>query len=167
MTKLAISRVYDNPTWRNIETKESIEADIFINYNDGSTQILQASIGKSDDPDSDWMKLLEVFTIEDIDERTTADIQKRNKRRDEELAAEQELEKRESAFRAQEVLFAAKLEAFEIPVVKASTNREIKALIRKSKSISEVNAYTAILIMKEMENAQQSVVEEPPSGSTE
>ena len=56
-----------------------------------------------------------------------------------------------------------KLEAFEIEAIKNSTDRASKAMIRKSKSVLEVQAYTTILLMKELENVnkQESTTEEP------
>jgi hypothetical protein len=55
----------------------------------------------------------------------------------------------------QEVLFNYKLEAFEVEQIKNSKNTELKRMIRKSKSIIEVQAYATILIMKELENATE------------
>jgi hypothetical protein len=54
----------------------------------------------------------------------------------------------------QEQLFAAKLDAFEIDVVKNSTNRDLKSKIRKSKTFMEVTAYTVMLLMQEETNAE-------------
>mgnify|MGYP006086476653 FL=1 len=51
----------------------------------------------------------------------------------------------------QETLFNIKLEAFEIEIVKNSKNKELKKLIRKAKTPLEVQAYTTILIQKEMD----------------
>ena len=50
-----------------------------------------------------------------------------------------------------DTLFDAKLEAFEIEIIKISKNREFKSRIRKAKSIMEVTALTAALIMLENE----------------
>ena len=49
----------------------------------------------------------------------------------------------------QEGLFGAKVEAFELPVVTRSTNRELKSAIRKSKSTMEVIATVGALIALE------------------
>ena len=167
MAKRVISRTYRNPTWRNIEVKDSVEVDLMINYEDGSTHVMNATVGISEDPDSDWAAIMAKFTTEQIDEATTDAIQRRNIRREEEAAKREEQDRRDAEFRKQEMLFAAKLESFEIPVVKDSTDRATKALIRKAKSIAEINAYTTILIMKEMENAAKVAAEEPPSATTE
>ena len=52
----------------------------------------------------------------------------------------------------QEQLFAAKLDAFEIDLIKGSKNRELKSKIRKAKNIMEVTAYTVILLQQEEAN---------------
>ena len=49
----------------------------------------------------------------------------------------------------QEGLFGAKVEAFELPVVTNSTNRELKSRIRKAKSTMEVIATVGALIALE------------------
>ena len=49
-------------------------------------------------------------------------------------------------------LFQAKLEAFEIEEVQKSENREMRSKIRRSKSLTEVYAQTAALIISEMNN---------------
>ena len=43
-------------------------------------------------------------------------------------------------------MFRAKLEAFEIPEVRDSENRELRSRIRKSKSLTEISALVASLI---------------------
>jgi hypothetical protein len=53
-------------------------------------------------------------------------------------------------------LFQAKLEAFEIETVQASENREMRAKVRRSKSLTEVYATTAALIMMEMKNGESA-----------
>ena len=56
-----------------------------------------------------------------------------------------------------------KLEAFEIEAIKNSTDRAAKALIRKSKSPMEVQAYTTILLMKELDNVKQETATPEPT----
>ena len=52
------------------------------------------------------------------------------------------------------ILFAAKLDAFEIAEVKASKDRTMKARIRKAANFMEVTVLTSILVMKEMDNGE-------------
>ena len=62
-----------------------------------------------------------------------------------------EFEKDEIERIKSDALFDAKLEAFEIADIKNSKNRTFKSRIRKSKSIMEVTALTAALIILENE----------------
>ena len=154
----AISRTIRNVTWTNIETKVSVNCEILINLNDGSTQVFEAVVSRPDDGtvNEDWEFIMERFGIEAIDAATTKEIQEKQIARDEKRVAEEDAERRKAEYDKQEALFAYKLESFEIPAVKNSTDRATKALIRKSKSIPEVQAYTTILLMKELNNAQET-----------
>ena len=49
-----------------------------------------------------------------------------------------------------EDLFNAKLATFEIPEIKQSKNRKMKAKIRKAKNSVEMQAYATILLMEIM-----------------
>ena len=150
----AISRTYRNVTWAN-ETKDKVNCEIIVNLDDGSSQIFEASVAQVEGGNPDWDAIMEKFGVEAIDAATTDAIVKRNADREKRILEEEENRKKEEEFRKQEALFAMKLEAFEIEAVKASTNREMKAMIRKSKTLMEVQAYTTILLMKELDNANQ------------
>jgi len=161
-----ISRTFRNVTWTNIETKNAVNCEILVNLDNGSTQIFTAVVSKPDDGsiNEDWEAIMEKFGTESIDEATTESVQAKQAKREQERIDREETDKRQSEFEKQEALFAFKLEAFEIEAVKNSKDRATKALIRKSKSIPEVQAYTTILLMKELNNAeQQQKTEEPPA----
>jgi hypothetical protein len=161
-----ISRTYRNVTWAN-EAKDKLNAQIIVNMDDGSSQIFDASISQVEGGNPDWDAIMEKFGVEAIDEATTTAIQERNVRREQRIADEEERRKKDDEFRKQEALFAMKLEAFEIEEVKNSTNRDLKARIRKSKTLLEVQSYTTILLLKELENAQNVTSSETGSSATE
>ena len=156
-----ISRTYRNVTWAN-EAKDSLNCQIVVNLDDGSSQIFDAVVAQVEGGNPDWEAIMDKFGVETIDAATTKDIQDRNARQEQRRTENEERRKKEDEFRKQEALFAMKLEAFEIEEVKSSTNRDLKARIRKSKTLLEVQAYTTILLMKELENAQ-TTTEEPAS----
>ena len=155
----SISRTIRNATWTNIETKVSVNCEILVNLDDGSTQVFEAVVSRPDDGsfNEDWEFIMERFGIEGIDAATTKEVQESQIRKDELRLAEEDSERRKAEYEKQEALFAYKLESFEIPAVKNSTDRAIKALIRKSKSIPEVQAYTTILLAKELKIAQETL----------
>lgn len=159
----AISRKFKNATWENIETKDCVNCDIVVNLDNGSSQIFSAVVSKPAEgtTSEDWDTLMETIGIDSIDQATTEEVLRMQKAREEDRIRKEDASKRSVEFQKQEALFSYKLEAFEIEAVKNSKDRAAKAMIRKSKSIPEVQAYTTILLMKELNNAS----EQEPSGT--
>ena len=166
-----ISRTFQNVTWLNIETKESVNCHILLNMDDGTTQIFEATVTSQSAPgelNPDWVAIMEKFDTDVIDANTTTDIQKRNDLKEQERVARDDQVVKDIGFQKQEALFAMKLEAFEIEVIKNSRDRAAKALIRKAKSPMEVQAYATILLMKELDNVkQESPTQEPATPADE
>ena len=81
---------------------------------------------------------------EHIDKNTEARVKRKYDRQQ----AKKEAINAQKKAQQLEKLFNHKLEIFEIEEIKKSKNRKLKAKIRRSKSIIEVNIY-AMLIMKE------------------
>lgn len=130
---------YEEPFWLNKELKQVM---VIIIYPDGKR--LPASVsGEGENPD--YIAIMEKFTEEEIDTNTRL----REERRTEEVRQRMERSKVDQQRRKDEALFEAKLEAFEIPIIKNSTNKAMKTKIRRSKSALEVMAYTVMLIQAE------------------
>jgi len=138
---------YLNPYWSNKENRHLI---VTIEQSNGQTSM--ASIQDSDGTNPDMKAVLEQYTEDEIDDNTKKGLDRRNEN------IKRQMERRESqAVRGrQEMLFNCKLEAFEIDAIKNSKNIELKRMIRKSKSIMEVQAYATILLMKELENGKEA-----------
>lgn len=103
----------------------------------------------TDNPD--FQEILAQLTEEKITENT----QKRNERKAAEREAkEQQRLEREKALELQK-LFEAKIQAFEIEDVKNSKNRVLKAKLRKAKNLVEVNIYSMMIVMEELENGSE------------
>ena len=161
MTELAISvdtpvelvstekpkKKYLNPYWSNKDNRHLIVTIEMPNGQHG-----MASIMDPDDTNPDIKAVLEQYTEEEIDANTQEGLDRRNEN------IKQQMERRESQqVRArQEGLFNCKLEAFEVEAIKNSKNTELKRIIRKSKSVMEVQAYATILLMKELENGKEA-----------
>lgn len=137
------SKKYLNPYWSNKDNRHLV---VTIEKPNGQKNL--ASIQDPDGTNPDMKAILEQYTEEEIDANTQEGLDRRNEK------IKQQMERRESqqARAKQEMLFNAKLEAFEIEKIKNSKNAELKRMIRKSKSILEVQSYATILIMKELEN---------------
>lgn len=134
---------YLNPYWSNKDNRHLV---VTIEKPNGQKNL--ASIQDPDGTNPDMKAVLQQYTEEEIDANTKKGLERRNDQ------IKQQMERRESqqARAKQEVLFNCKLEAFEIDAIKNSKNTEMKRMIRKSKSVLEVQAYSTILIMKELEN---------------
>jgi len=141
-----IIRQYKNPYWSNKENRHLI---VTIVQPNGKESI--ASIHDKDGDNPDMKSVLKEYTEEQIDDNTNKALERRNDN------IKKTAERRESqrARAKQEALFNAKLQAFEVDSIKNSKNNELKRMIRKSKSIMEVQAYATILLMKEIDNAEK------------
>lgn len=129
------------PRWGN-EQKTQIIAR--FRYDDG--RILNASISVPEGGSNpDWDEIMENFGVDYLDEQSVIQLDRHMKKK------QDAIEQRKLAMERQqkEILFNAKAEAFDMDVVKNSTNREIKNKIRRATSIMEVQVYTAMLHMME------------------
>ena len=143
----APKKKYLNPYWSNKENRHLI---VTIELANG--QHSMASIQDPEGTNPDMKAVLEQYTEEEIDANTQEGLDRRNEN------IKRQMERRESqqARAKQEALFNCKLEAFEVEAIKNSKNAEMKRMIRKSKSIMEVQAYATILLMKELENGKEA-----------
>ena len=131
--------------WR---TGEKQEVSILYEREDKSRYSGQAEAGTRE-----WKDFFFKFTTDQVDAFADAhraqreargprpDHQKQIQKREDKQAVE-----RKKAADELESLFRAKLEAFEIPEVRDSENRDLRSRIRKSKSLTEISALVASLI---------------------
>lgn len=130
-----------NPHWTN-NARTVLAAE--FRYSDGT--IANAVISKSDN-NPDYDEIIKTFGVDVVEENTRKNMQKVSKERQDRIAKEQAAKDK----KLQEDLFAMKLKAFDMDIVKESTNTVLKSKIRRSKSDFEVIAYTAALILSEAE----------------
>jgi len=135
---------FKNPLWEDPQTKTRVKARIVVEG--GSKDII---IDRKDE--KTWNDLMSQFTEEDITKATDEDIEKFRSERKKREALERDKQERQF----QEMLFAEKLQALEIPEVKNSTNTLLKRRLRKANNILELNAYTAALVI-DYDRQQQS-----------
>ena len=138
---------YRNSVWKDKENR-SLTCEIFIG---GEYQqcIVNAGPASEGFVNPDYDAIMELIGEEEVDRLTAIEDEK--KAQEEERAKEQQEVHLNRV--KQEALFNIKLEAFEIPIVKQSEEKELKKLIRKAKSPVEVTAYTTILIQRELEKS--------------
>jgi len=115
-------------------------------YEDGTSatvSIGNTPEGEKDNPD--WKQVFREFTHEEIKSNTKVkeDAHHANQ------ASRAAQEKADIDKAKNEALFAAKVDSFEIPEIKASKNRALKSKVRKATNMIEIMAYSAAIIIEE------------------
>lgn len=143
-----MKKEWKHPFWENA-AKDRLTARLNITHDDGSFSTTVARVSKYDNDgniSSDYEELMSQNTLDAIDEFTRERLERHKQEREANIKKQQE--KNES--KRLEDLFNAKLQTFEIPQIKESTNRALKSKIRKAKNNIEMQAYATILLMEIM-----------------
>ena len=131
-------------------------------YDDGHTAEASISV-PAGGTNADWDEIIEKFGKNYLDEQAQIYLKK-----DKEKRLQIENQRKLDFERMQkEQLFNAKAEAFDIDLVKNSTNREVKNKIRRAKNIMEVQIYAALLHMLEDPLANPTTTSTPDDSVTE
>lgn len=141
-----MKKEWKHPFWENA-AKDRLTVRLNITHDDGSFSTTVARVSKYDNDgniSSDYEELMSQNTLEAIDEFTRERLERHKQEREANIKKQQE--KNES--KRLEDLFNAKLQTFEIPEIKESTNRALKSKIRKAKNNIEMQAYATILLME-------------------
>ncbi len=147
-----MKKLWKHPFWENYQ-KDRITCKLVIDHGDGKESSSTAKIfkyTKDGKQNPDWDEIIKQNTIEKIDINTSEREERHRKRREADIMKRKEQEQSKKL----EELFNAKLEVFEIDTIKGSTNRKMKARMRKSKNRYELLAYTVMLLKDEIENEQ-------------
>ena len=136
-------RTIKNPYWTTNQ-----KTQIMCEFHWENGPIETAAVSDTEQGNPDWKEIMEKFTLEEIDKNTK---EKNNSNLEAHKIEKQKKNEQLEKMKA-DTIFTAKLESFEIPKIRDSKNRELKSSIRKARSLSEVHAYTAILLMKELDN---------------
>lgn len=140
----------DNPFWLNPD-KTQLKAIMKIEGDDGvhTTQVMTVpQLDKDGNPNPDFDDIISQVGEEKINNNTDERENRHRKEKEAKRLREADHDKSKKL----ETLFEAKLEAFEIPEIKNSKNRELKTSLRRSKSIVEVNIYSMMIVMEYIEN---------------
>jgi len=139
---------YKNPRWVDKETRR-VWCEILVgeryhqcNINAGNPE--EGLVNK------DFDNIMEEFGEEVLDENTKLYEENLDEDR---KKAEEAREVHINRIK-QETLFEMKLEAFEIDLIKESPNKELKKLLRKAKTVVEVQAYATLLLQEAISNSE-------------
>tara|TARA_R110001632_G_scaffold93613_2_gene199229 strand:- start:2583 stop:3038 length:456 start_codon:yes stop_codon:yes gene_type:complete len=148
-----MKKEWKHPFWETA-AKDRLTARLNITHDDGSFTTTVARVSKFDDNgrvSSDWEEVLQQNDIKDIDKFTEDRLERHRQKREANIKRQEE---RNEAKRLEE-LFNYKLQTFEIPDIKNSENRKLKAKIRKAKNVIEMNAYATILLMEILNESEE------------
>lgn len=142
----------DDSFWESYD-QNRITSILTITDDEGKITKQQLTVSRfnpdgSDNPD--FQEILDQLGEEKITENTT----KRNEKKVAQREAEEQKRREEQKARELQKLFDAKISAFEIEDIKNSKNRVLKAKLRKAKNQVEVNIYSMMIVMEEMNNEQ-------------
>lgn len=98
----------------------------------------------------DFLEILESIGEERINENTTVRTEKKKA----ETEAKEQKKIEDQRARELQILFEAKIQAFEIEQIKNSTNRLLKSKLRKAQNLIEVNIYSMMIVMEELANEE-------------
>ena len=127
----------ENPIWQDVATKERIMAR-FV-YDDGSSNVVSFPV---DEANEDYQAFLQHSSLDDTETNTESVRAAQAAAREKSVAQSSDA----AAQKRANVLFNAKIEAFEHPSVQAAS-KAWKAKIRKATTTVEVVATVAALIM--------------------
>jgi len=143
-----MKKEWKHPFWETA-AKDRLTVRLNITHDDGSFSTSVAKVSKYDHDGKitpDYEEVLAQNPIENIDKFTEDRLERHRQERESKIKTEKE---KQEAKRL-ENLFNYKLQTFEIPEIKESTNRKLKSKIRKSKNFVEMNAYATMLLWESM-----------------
>ena len=136
--------------WESYD-QNRITSVLMITDDEGRVTKQQLTVNRYNPDGTDNPDFQEIIT-QLTEEKITENTQKRNNRKiAEREAQEQKRLEREKAAELQK-LFETKIQAFEIEDIKNSKNRVLKAKLRKARNLVEVNIYSMMIVMEELEN---------------
>lgn len=142
----------DDSFWESYDQNRITSILTIIDENDKKTQ-QQLTVSRHNPdgtPNPDFNEILEQIGEEKISQNTIKRNEKKIKERENEHQRKLEQEKAQKL----QKLFEYKIEAFELDLIKNSKNRLLKSKLRKAKNIVEVNIYSMMIVMEEMNNEQ-------------
>jgi len=139
--------------WESYD-QNRITSVLMITDDEGRVTKQQLTVNRYNPDGADNPDFQEIIT-QLTEEKITENTQKRNNRKiAEREAQEQKRLEREKAAELQK-LFETKIQAFEIEDIKNSKNRVLKAKLRKARNLVEVNIYSMMIVMEELENGSE------------
>jgi hypothetical protein len=146
-----MSREWASDSFWESYDQNRITTILMITDNEGKVTKQKLTVNRYN-PDGtenpDFKEIIEQITEEKVTKNT--EVRKEKKEKERELNQQKRIEQ-EKAKKLQK-LFEYKIEAFEVDEIKNSKNRLLKSKLRKAKNIVEVNIYSMMIVMEELNN---------------
>lgn len=146
---MAKGRKIENPHWANSD--KTLIFCQFVYDDDRPKQ--DASVSSDNGENPDWIEIMDEYGIKGVNKISDKLLAVHNERK----SMKEQRVKEQTARREKEMLYAAKMTAFEMNEVKNSKNTIMKGKIRKAKHPMEVQVYTTALVMMELEAAPKDI----------
>jgi len=141
-----------NAFWENY-TQDKVKCVLILTDDDGvaiNQQLTLSKFGLDGTPNTDFIELMEAVGEDQITKNTAERAEKKTIERKKNEQEKIERERAKSLHR----LFEAKIQAFEVDNIKNSKNRILKSKLRKAQNLIEVNVYSMMIIMEEINVAE-------------
>lgn len=143
----------DNAFWDN-SSKELLHAILERESDDGQVERQVMRINKytiSGQMNPDYQDVVDSLGEELIDNNT----KEREARKLSEHKERKQREQEHQRARKLEQLFNYKLEAFEVELIKNSTNRQLKSKLRRAQNKFEVDLFALLIMQEELRKAEE------------
>lgn len=149
---MSFKRWMDNAFWEN-EDKSQLNCILEMEDDVGrmTRQVMLLNrTDKEGNPNPDFDEVVEALGEDTINKETEDRVERKKAEKEENIQRDKEHAKA----RKLEKLFNYKLEAFEVEEIKNSTNRKLKAKLRRAKSRIEVDMWSIMILQESLNEAE-------------
>jgi len=149
---MSFKRWMDNAFWES-EDKSQLNCILEMEDDVGRKTrqvMLLKRTDKEGNPNPDFDEVVEALGEDTINKETEDRVERKKAEKEENIQRDKEHAKA----RKLEKLFNYKLEAFEVEEIKNSTNRKLKAKLRRAKSRIEVDMWSIMILQESLNEAE-------------
>jgi hypothetical protein len=149
---MSFKRWMDNAFWENDDKSQLnciLEMEDDVGRMTRQVMLLNRT-DKEGNPNPDFDEVVEALGEDTINKETDERVERKKAEKEEHVQRDKEHAKA----RKLEKLFNYKLEAFEVEEIKNSTNRKLKAKLRRAKSRIEVDMWSIMILQESLNGAE-------------
>jgi|TARA_B100001093_G_C26828135_1_gene1014947 hypothetical protein len=149
---MSFKRWMDNAFW---ESEDKSQLNCILEMEDDVGRMTRQVMllnrtDKEGNPNPDFDEVVEALGEDTINKETEDRVERKKAEKEENIQRDKEHAKA----RKLEKLFNYKLEAFEVEEIKNSTNRKLKAKLRRAKSRIEVDMWSIMILQESLNEAE-------------